>query len=58
MHWRPAADFTVTGKAAGPRLERGKKKGKNWWKVPTTTLDEAERRNTDIRFLPKRGFSF
>lgn len=28
MHWRPAADFTVTGKAAGPRLERGKKKRK------------------------------
>lgn len=28
VHWRPAADFTVTGKVAGPRLERGKKKRK------------------------------
>ena len=39
MHWRPAAVFTVT-RQNGKAKARKRKTGKNWWKVPTTTLDE------------------
>ena len=39
MHWRPATVFTVTKQSCRAK-DRKRKIGKNWWKDPTTTLND------------------